>query len=236
MKTIFFDLDDTLYLRANAFYKAFQEFFVREKFNSDEFEYLMKKSKDTCRIRGDEVFYKCQRGEISMNEMYIYRFQQGFADCSIKITEQQALDFYSLYEKKLYSLKLDRDVIQMLNFAKTQFDKIGIITNGSKVHQRNKIKFLKLEKWLTPELIIISGEYKIDKPNVDIFKIAMEKSCKTSNQLIYVGDSYKNDIIPAKSLGWTTVWLDLYNEDFRNFDFRVTNIRELCCVLENVSK
>lgn len=70
MKTIFFDLDDTLYFRRDAFYIAFEKFF-----NSLDKD-LQKRSNDTCRIRGDEVFYDAQQGKITMEQMYIYRFQK----------------------------------------------------------------------------------------------------------------------------------------------------------------
>ena len=68
MKTIFFDLDDTLYFRRDAFFLAFDEFFGGE--HAD----LKEAANDRCRIRGDEVFFKCQKGEITELEMYIFRY------------------------------------------------------------------------------------------------------------------------------------------------------------------
>ena len=129
MKTVFFDLDDTLYSRCDAFFIAVEKFFCIK----DE----CKKSQlcTFCRMRGDEVFFKAQRGEITNSQMYAYRFTKGFSDAGISITEKEALEFQSVYQKELYSLKLSESVIKMLDFAKNKFDALGIITNGPQEHQ-----------------------------------------------------------------------------------------------------
>ena len=121
MKTIFFDLDDTLYFRRDAFFLAFDEFFGGKHANVKVF------ANDRCRIRGDEVFFKCQNGEITELEMYIFRFKTGFADAGIEINREQAEDFYKLYKKHLYSMKLNPQVVSMLDFAKAHFENLGII-------------------------------------------------------------------------------------------------------------
>jgi len=235
MKTIFFDLDDTLYFRCDAFFQAFEEFFDKTEFPSDEYTSIQKKANDRCRIRGDEVFYQSQRGEITMDQMYVYRFQNGFADCNIHITEQQALDFHSLYKQKLYSLKLNDDVVKMLDYSKSHFDRIGIITNGPGTHQRNKIKNLGLEKWLDPDLIIVSGEHKVDKPDLEIFKIAQKLSGRNPEELVFVGDNFNNDIIPAQKLGWHTVWIDLYDENYSAPEWQVKKVEEIIPVLKKIN-
>lgn len=225
MKTVYFDLDDTLYFRRDAFYIAFEKYF--KNLNKD----LQKKSNDTCRIRGDEVFYQAQRGEITMDQMYIYRFQKGFADCGINITEQEALDFHSLYKDELYSLKLNDDVIQLLEFAKENFSQLGIITNGPVNHQWNKVKNLRLDKWIDKKLTIVSAEYSVDKPDVRLFNIAAEKAGSKPEDIVIIGDSFKNDILPAHSLGWHSVWIDLYDENFKAPEYQVKEVKEIIAVL-----
>ena len=227
MKTIFFDLDDTLYFRQDAFFQAFTAFF-----KSDDKE-LKKSASDRCRIRGDEVFYQSQRGIITMQEMYIYRFQKGFRDVGIELSDSEALDFHAVYKQFLYSMKLNPNVISMLDFAKSKFN-LGIITNGPSEHQRNKIHSLGLEKWINPELIVISGEHGFDKPEKELFKIAEQKSCKKPENLIIIGDSYKNDIIPASELGWHTIWLNLYDEKLSPPEYTGKNISEIQDMLKNL--
>lgn len=209
MKTVFFDLDDTLYFRQDAFFSAVEKFF--------DITDLARKHQicASCSRRGDEVFSAAQRGEISVREMYAYRFTKGFADEGISITETQALDFQAVYQKELYSLRLSAPTVRLLDFAKDNFDSLGIITNGPSKHQRNKIKNLCLENWFSPDLIFVSGEYDFDKPDKRIFLRAQERVQKNADDLIFVGDSFCNDIIPASELGWHTVWLNRFDEPLR---------------------
>lgn len=225
MKTIFFDLDDTLYFRRDAFFLAFDEFL------GEKHQELKANANDRCRIRGDEVFFKCQNGEITELEMYIFRFQTGFADVGIGISREQAEDFYRLYKKHLYSMKLNPQIVAMLDFAKTHFENLGIITNGHGEHQRNKIKTLGLEKWISRDLIIISGEHGCPKPDKRLFEIAQKKSGKSSGELLIIGDSFQNDIVPASELGWHTIWINLYGENFTPPEYAVIEVSEIPAIL-----
>lgn len=229
MKTIFFDLDDTLYFRRDAFFLAFEEYF-----NGMHSE-CKSLANDRCRIRGDEVFYKAQSGVITTEEMYIYRFQTGFLDVGIEISREEAMIFYVLYKKHLYSMSLNPDVVSMLDFAKAHCDSLGIITNGESAHQHNKIHVLGLEKWILPELIVISGEHGCPKPDKKLFEIAAQKSGKTTDELIIIGDSFQNDIIPADELGWHTIWINLYDEKYRQPEFQVKKVSEIPEILKKLS-
>jgi putative hydrolase of the HAD superfamily len=57
------------------------------------------------------------------------------------------------------------------------------------------------------EVILDSTQVGISKPNPEIFRMALEKFELPSEQVIFVGDSYERDMIPARSLGMKTIWL-----------------------------
>jgi len=183
-------------------------------------------------MRGDEVFYQAQDGTITTEEMYIYRFQNGFRDVGIEITPEQALEFLRLYKKSLYELKLNPDVISLLDYAKENFEKLGIITNGESVHQRNKIKKFGLDQWIDSNLIVISGEHGCPKPDKRLFEIAAKKANKKTNDLIIIGDSLQNDIIPANELGWHSIWINLYNETSKPPEYEVKDVNEIQNIFE----
>ena len=229
MKTIYFDLDDTLYFRRDAFFAAFDTFFKIKD------EKLKSFANERCRIRGDEIFFDPKSKSLSSEQMYIRRFQKGFHDAGIEISEKQALEFYSLYNKALYEIKLNPEVSAMLDFAKTHFEKLGIFTNGESEHQRKKIKSLGLDRWIDTSLTVISGDYGFPKPDKRIFEIAKEKSGSECENLVFVSDSFQNDILPAHKLGWHTVWINLYGENFKAPDFSVTNVSELPSILKEIA-
>ncbi|MDE5799671.1 MAG: HAD-IA family hydrolase, partial [Paramuribaculum sp.] len=58
------------------------------------------------------------------------------------------------------------------------------------------------------EVVIDSTEVGVRKPSPEIFRIALEAMELRPEQTIVVGDSIKNDILPAASLGCRTVLVD----------------------------
>ncbi len=228
MKTIFFDLDGTLYSRTVPFTNACKTFF-----NLSDEEALL--ADRYVAIRGDEVFLAHQQGKITSEEMYIYRYRKGFGDAGITITDRQALDFYQQYQYELDHLVLPEETAVMLQECTKHFPKIGIITNGPSQHQRGKIKAMGLDKWIDEELIFISGELNCAKPDEKIFITAAEKSGNKANELIMVGDSYINDIITPHDLNWLTVHISNNTPADSVADHTVSSIKELTAILNEIS-
>ncbi|HEM3176840.1 TPA: HAD-IA family hydrolase [Streptococcus suis] len=84
----------------------------------------------------------------------------------------------------------------------SKYYRLGIIANQSAT-----VRAL-LEEWGIEsyfQLIILSEEVGLSKPDSTIFKLALQKANTTANRVVYVGDRYDNDIVPAKSLGMRAV-------------------------------
>lgn len=198
--TVFFDIDDTLYDRSGPFKAAASEFFGGSVPD-------LHRAYRICVARGDEVFLASQRGEITMDEMYIYRWCRGFADIGIDITPEEALSFQRLYRRFQNCISLSPVLEDMLLRCRER-TRSGIITNGPSEKQWNKISRLGLERFMEREMIIVSGDVGVDKPDPAIFRIAEQRSLAEPAELLYVGDSLPGDIITAQSCGWHTVWYD----------------------------
>lgn len=200
--TIFFDIDDTLYDRSLPFKAAAREFFQGAVPDLND-------AYRRCRARGDEVFHASQRGDISMDEMYIYRWGRGFADIGISISPEEAIGFQRLYRRNQDSITLSPVIEDMLRYCSGHTG-IGIITNGPSEKQWNKIFRLGLERFVPREMIIVSADVGIDKPDPAVFRIAETRSGADPEELLYVGDSLDNDIFSAEACGWRTLW---YNRE-----------------------
>ena len=46
------------------------------------------------------------------------------------------------------------------------------------------------------------------KPGQEIFHIALKKASVMPDQIVHVGQSIYHDVIPARSLGMTSVWVN----------------------------
>ena len=113
--------------------------------------------------------------------------------------------------------------------------KIGIIANqelGTKdrLQQQGILQYI--------DLVIASAEEGIAKPDEKIFKIALQRAACKSDNAIMIGDRIDNDIIPAKKLGFHTIWIKQGFGQYWNItkeeetpDYTVCTLSKLCDIL-----
>lgn len=83
--------------------------------------------------------------------------------------------------------------------------RLGLITNGPPDLQREKLQATKLTRYF--EIILISGELGMGKPDGRIFERALQALRVTPNEAVMVGDSLERDIAGAKEAGIFAVWV-----------------------------
>ena len=126
------------------------------------------------------------------------------------------------------------DAAQCLKILSQKY-KIGIIANqelGTKerLQQQGILQYI--------DLVIASAEEGIAKPDEKIFKIALKRAACKSDNAIMIGDRIDNDIIPAKNLGFHTIWIKQGFGQYWNItkeeetpDYTVCSLSELCDIL-----
>lgn len=82
------------------------------------------------------------------------------------------------------------------------------------------------------QTVVESAAEGIRKPDPRLFQIALERLHLSAGEVMVVGDSLKNDILPAHSLGCRTAWLpgEGWNNDERTppkDTLRIASLREL---------
>ena len=199
-----FDVDDTLYEQIVPFKNAYKSLFDMD-IDMEQF-YLLS------RHYSDVKFEASRNGEMTMDEYHIYRIQEAAKDLGVCLTAEQALSMQKEYKKNQQKLQMSNITISILELAKENDVKLGIITNGPSEHQWAKIKALGVEKWIAKENIIVSGDYGINKPDVRIFEIMQEKLQLPNDFLYYIGDSIENDIVGANNAGWKSIWINRYKQ------------------------
>jgi putative hydrolase of the HAD superfamily len=83
--------------------------------------------------------------------------------------------------------------------------KLGLVTNGKSNIQNRKVDTLELREFL--DLILVSEDAGIKKPNPRIFEIALERLQLEPSDVWMVGDHPVNDVLGARGAGLTGVWL-----------------------------
>lgn len=206
-----FDLDDTLYKEIDFVKSAYGE--IAEKVGHPE-------------------------AAQQMLDWY-YEKKNAFAELIIAygldITIGECLQ---IYRNHYPNISLDAEVRDFLNVLKVNGAKLGLITDGRSVSQRNKIKALGLDGFFDVE--IISEEFGSEKPDLRNYKVVMD-AFPERKYFIYVGDNPAKDFIAPNKLGWDTFCL---KQDKRNLHCQsfsgpkenmphhvVAKIQEMICLL-----
>ena len=199
-----FDVDDTLYEQIAPFENAYKSLF--------DMDIDMEKFYILSRYYSDVKFEASRNGDMTMDEYHIYRIQEAAKDLGVYLTGEQALSMQREYKKNQQKLQMSNITKSILELAKENNVKLGIITNGPSEHQWSKITALGVESWINRENIIVSGDYGINKPDDRIFEIMKEKLQLPNDSLYYRGDSIENDVVGANNAGWKSIWINRYKQ------------------------
>ena len=210
-QAILFDVDDTLYDMRTPFWRAFEELFGTRFQNLDWKEVYV-----ASRKHSDEVFEASQKGEMSMEDMYVYRWSKAMEDYGANIRREEALEFQRLYQGYQKQISMSETIQKMLTECVKAQIPLGVITNGPSAHQWNKTRALGLSRWIPDEAVIVSGDMDMMKPDPRIFFWAEKVLHSLGYQggrknCWFVGDTFSTDMAGALEAGWNTIWFNRRN-------------------------
>ncbi|CAM3829876.1 HAD family hydrolase [Arcobacter cloacae] len=179
IKSVLFDLDNTLYDEDEYFKKVFKLFALKNEINYSKILEIF--DDNNFRIRNKDLFSEV------LKEINFY-------------TEDRQNELFELYKSIDCSLKLYDDAINILGYLRRLNIKVVVITNGVVEVQRNKVKSLSLDKYV--DFIVYAREKGIEyeKPHSYSFEKALELVNSKNNEVIYIGDHPYTDIVGAEKL------------------------------------
>jgi len=123
----------------------------------------------------------------------------------LHLNDEKIGNLVDIYRKHKPSISLYPDAEMILNEFKKEDFKLGLITDGYKESQENKISSLNLRDYF--DLIIITDDYGKEywKPSEKSFKLALSKFGMKPNETTYIGDNPLKDFVTAKKLGIYTI-------------------------------
>lgn len=130
-----------------------------------------------------------------------------------KYTVPILLEIYRNHKPKITLIKHAKEVLEFC--VKSKF-KLGLITDGRSITQRNKLKALDIEDIF--DKIIISEEINSSKPNEKNYLAFVEESI---DEYFYIADNPTKDFISPNYLGWTTICLLDKGENIHKQNFNL---------------
>lgn len=148
------------------------------------------------------------------------------------------------HEEKVNSIKLYNDVEYSLKRLRDLSIKTAIITDGIPIKQYEKILRLNIDSLI--DLVVISDEIGIKKPNPELFNYCLKKFGVKGQETIYIGDRIDKDIIPANLNNIYSIYLhrggkyDTYKSDFEireelKPDYEISNLNELFMIIKEIN-
>lgn len=204
MRVICFDLDDTLYKEIDYLKSAYRE--------------IAEHAVGQCSGCSDHVESLAIEAYDRMLDAYrkgLNAFEELNSFLGLELPVSEYLYIYRNHKPKI---ALSEDVIGMLDALKAEGVRIGLITDGRSVQQRNKMEALGLSRWMDEKDMIISEEFGSEKPALANYVYFM-KRYPACHDFTYVGDNLKKDFVAPNALGWMTVCL---KDDVRNIHRQVT--------------
>lgn len=190
-KAIFFDLDDTLYdLRSywrGRLSEAFEDVLARYPHFVHE-----------------ELIQQAITQKVYIERLPAFLRAQGIDDEAV-IAQAHALFRHGWFDR----LELYYDATKTLEALRPHY-KLGLITNGPSQTQRPKIERFQLAKYL--DLLIVSEEVGVAKPDPKIFQIALDQIGLTPSEALYVGDSLEFDLPGAAAAQLPFIWMNPRHE------------------------
>ena len=140
-----------------------------------------------------------------------------------------ALEMYEVYwQHILKNMKLNDNVLEVLEFSKQKKIKIGICTDLTVHIQHRKIRKLGIDKYI--DAIVTSEEVGIEKPDFKMYNKISEKLDVTPEEALFVGDSLKKDVLGSIEYGMKALW---YSKTDNDKCQSIQNFNELLEILKN---
>ncbi|WLR42659.1 HAD family hydrolase [Bacillus carboniphilus] len=189
IKAVLFDLDGTLLNRDESV-----KCFITNQY--DRFQkFLSHLSKEDYVARFIELD---KRGYVWKDKVY----QKMVDEFNLQLSWEVFLeDYITMFKHHCHPFP---NLFDMLEKLKEKEIRLGMITNGKNPFQMDNIEALKIRDYF--DVILISEEEGIKKPNPDIFHRALKKLDVSSHESMFVGDNPMNDVNGAQEVGMIGIW------------------------------
>ncbi len=197
---VYFDLDDTLLDHRSAERAALKDVieYVWGETNGQRVTDIQERYHE----RNLDLWHAYSAGEIGRSELRHLRFSHIVEHYNLS---QSWSELDTLYMERYGHHWREMAGARAAFEAIAQRVPVGVITNGFAATQRQKLqRFPFIEQW--SRAVVISEEVGFLKPDRRLFSHAERAAGVAGPKILYVGDSYRSDVLGALNAGWKAAW------------------------------
>ena len=228
---LWFDLDDTLWAMTDNSVVCLRELYDSQRL--DRWFATPEEWNEVYHRITHELWSQYSHAEISRDFLRTERFARPLRIGGA--SEQEALEMSKVLDKLYLDLLGSKTALidgarELLDALAARGYRMGIVTNGFREVQYNKMRSADIEKYF--DVVVLSDEIGINKPDRRFFDYAVGKASSEHLNNIMIGDNYTTDILGALGAGWDAVWFTGANGQTGEAAGEVT----MCDTLEEVKK
>lgn len=136
------------------------------------------------------------------------------------------------HNTKFAMLKLEPESFSILLYLKSQGYKVGLITNGKQLKQWEKLVRLGVYPFFDD--VVTSESVGVEKPDPEIFNIAMERLNITAGTSLMIGNNFDVDIVGACNAGMQAMIINskITEEQQKVIDENSYSVKELNALID----
>ncbi|HCQ90461.1 MULTISPECIES: HAD family hydrolase [unclassified Clostridium] len=216
IKTVIFDLDDTLYEELLFVKSGFKEvcIFLSQKYN----------------LNFNEMYEECLSILNKYGRGKIFNIL-----CETYNIDENISNLVNIYRSSKPILYLYEDSMEIIKELREKNYNLAIITDGDSKVQWNKIRALKLENFMEKILVCDDLGKEYWKPHEKPYLEVVNYFNNLNNECVYIGDNPNKDFIGARKLGIRTIriirkqgdHMKTFLEDQYEADFTINNLLQI---------
>lgn len=151
----------------------------------------------------DKYFRRVSNVENSVNEFDVVEIFKDITGASYDLCLEASK---ILRADSIIHLKLYDGVKDLLAILKAKGHNIYLLSNAQKVFVNVELDLCGITEYF--DKIFISSEYKIKKPSLDFFILALRETKSEISESMMIGNDYINDILPPSLIGMKTIFIE----------------------------
>lgn len=203
-----FDLDDTLARERDYCRSGFR--YLCDPVRYRVFEGEPYPTRDDLRTLEEEMDRRLTTG-VNPFDPFDHYFEALASERGEEWNLKKHIEAYRNHIPNGYTLA--EGVADTLNALSERGIRMAVITDGRSNTQRRKIEALGLDRFMAPEMILISGETGFEKTHSKEMYSMVVRNYPEASHFYYVGNNPLKDFYHPNLMGWTTIGVGPHPDD-----------------------